>query len=136
MISLFICSPFVFGIINSPVIFMRLADFIALSAAPLALFASGILLSEKVSLKGLKIAFLITSVKTIIYPLVSFLILIKFLDYPFDSARTILMVAAAPVGLMPMTFASKYRVETSSIALAMLWTFFISLILIPIIAAV
>ena len=136
MISLLICSPFVLGIINSPVIFMRLADFIALSAAPLALFASGILLSEKVSLKGLKIAFFITCVKTIIYPLVSFLILIKFLNYPFDSARTILMVAAAPVGLMPMTFASKYRVETSSIALAMLWTFFISLILIPIIATV
>ena len=136
MISLLICSPFVLGIINSPIIFMRLADFIALSAAPLALFASGILLSEKVSLKGLKIAFFITCVKTIIYPLVSFLIMIKFLNYPFDSARTILMVAAAPVGLMPMTFASKYGVETSSIALAMLWTFFISLILIPIIATV
>ena len=136
MISLLICSPFVLGIINSPVIFMRLADFIALSAAPLALFSSGILLSEKVSLKGLKIAFFVTCVKTIIYPLVSFLILIKFLNYPFDSARTILMVAAAPVGLMPMTFATKYRVETSSIALAMLWTFFISLILIPILATV
>ena len=60
------------GVINSPVIFMRLADFIALSAAPLALFASGILLSEKVSLKGLKIAFFITFVKTIIYPVVPF----------------------------------------------------------------
>jgi hypothetical protein len=35
-----------------------------------------------------------------------------------------------------MTFATKYRVETSSIALAMLWTFFISLILIPILATV
>ena len=58
------------------------------------------------------------------------------MNYPFDSARTILMVTAAPVGLMPMTFASKYSVETSSIALAMLWTFFISLILIPIIATV
>ena len=57
IISLLTCSPFVFGIIKSPIIFMRLADFIALSAAPLALFASGILLSEKVSLAGLKIAF-------------------------------------------------------------------------------
>ena len=136
MISLLICSPFVLGLIKSPVIFMRLADFVALSAAPLALFASGILLSEKVSLKGLKIAFFITCIKTIIYPLVSFLILINFMNYPFDSARTILMVAAAPVGLMPMTFASKYRLETTSIAVAMLWTFFISLILIPIIATV
>tara|TARA_Y100001954_G_scaffold234103_1_gene288763 strand:+ start:46 stop:957 length:912 start_codon:yes stop_codon:yes gene_type:complete len=136
IMSLLICSPFVLGIINSPVIFMRLADFIALSAAPLALFASGILLSEKVSLAGLKIAFFITCIKTIVYPLVSFFILIKFLNYPFDSARTILMVAAAPVGLMPMTFASRYKVETSPIALSMLWTFFISLILIPIIATV
>ena len=136
IISLLICSPFVLGIINSPVIFMRLADFIALSAAPLALFASGILLSEKVSLTGLKIAFFITCIKSIVYPLVSFFILIKFLNYPFDSARTILMVAAAPVGLMPMTFASRYKVETSPIALSMLWTFFISLILIPMIATV
>tara|TARA_B100000963_G_scaffold199510_1_gene173685 strand:+ start:1960 stop:2871 length:912 start_codon:yes stop_codon:yes gene_type:complete len=136
IISLLICSPFVLGIINSPVIFMRLADFIALSAAPLALFASGILLSEKVSLTGLKIAFFITCIKSIVYPLVSFFILVKLMNYPFDSARTILMVAAAPVGLMPMTFASRYKVETSPIALSMLWTFFISLILIPMIATV
>jgi len=136
IISLLICSPFVLGIINSPVIFMRLADFIALSAAPLALFASGILLSEKVSLAGLKIAFFITCAKTIIYPLVSFFILLKLMNYPFDSARTILMVAAAPVGLMPMTFASRYRVETSPIALSMLWSFIISLILIPMVATV
>ena len=136
IISLLICSPFVLGIINSPVIFMRLADFIALSAAPLALFASGILLSEKVSLAGLKIAFFITCIKAIVYPLVSFFILVKLMNYPFDSARTILMVAAAPVGLMPMTFASRYKVETSPIALSMLWTFFISLILIPMIATV
>ena len=136
IMSLLICSPFVLGIINSPVIFMRLADFIALSAAPLALFASGILLSEKVSLTGLKIAFFITCIKSIVYPLVSFFILVKLMNYPFDIARTILMVAAAPVGLMPMTFASRYKVETSPIALSMLWTFFISLILIPIIATV
>ena len=136
IMSLLICSPFVLGIINSPVIFMRLADFIALSAAPLALFASGILLSEKVSLTGLKIAFFITCIKSIVYPLVSFFILVKLMNYPFDIARTILMVAAAPVGLMPMTFASRYKVETSPIALSMLWTFFISLILIPMIATV
>jgi hypothetical protein len=47
-----------------------------------------------------------------------------------------LMVAVAPVGLMPMTFASKYKAETSAIALSMLWTFIVSLLLIPLVAGI
>lgn len=134
VISLFICSPFVFGIVKSPVVFSRLAEFIAVSAAPLALFASGILLSEKVSMRGVKIAWFIAGAKTILYPIVAFLVLLKLAGYSFESARTILMVAVAPVGLMPMTFASKYKAETSAIALSMLWTFIVSLVLIPLVA--
>jgi predicted permease len=87
-------------------------------------------------MRGVKIAWFIAGAKTILYPIVSFLVLIKLAGYTFESARTILMVAVAPVGLMPMTFASKYKAETSAIALSMLWTFIVSLLLIPLVAGI
>ena len=85
-------------------------------------------------MRGVKSAWFVAGAKTILYRIVAFLVLLKLAGYSFESVRTILMVAVAPVGLMPMTFASKYKVETSAIALSMLWTFIVSLVLIPLVA--
>ena len=68
LICLMLCTPFIIGVIKAPVTMIRMADFIAATAAPLALFASGILLSQKVSAQGLKIAAVITIIKMAIYP--------------------------------------------------------------------
>ncbi|MBT5728092.1 MAG: hypothetical protein HOI73_01610, partial [Alphaproteobacteria bacterium] len=47
--------------------------------------------------------------------------------------KTTILVAAAPVGLMALTFAPRYNVETGPISIAMLWSMIISICLIPII---
>ncbi|MGC6536605.1 MAG: AEC family transporter [Candidatus Puniceispirillaceae bacterium] len=136
LLCLIIGAPFVIGVLRAPVPMIRMADFIAATAAPLALFASGILLSQKVSAQGVKIAAMITIIKMAIFPALAVVIILQISGYSLDEARTILMVAAAPVGLMPMTFASRYQVETASIALSMLLSFILSLIALPIIASI
>ena len=127
-------------IINMPVqippAVPRMLDFISASAAPCALFALGVLLSARIQRTDLKSAVLITVLRIIIHPLVAFLIIIVFGNYHIDIARTSLMVAAAPVGLMALTFAPRYGVSTAPIALSILWTFLASLIVLPLIGTI
>ena len=79
----------------------------------------------------LKLGLVVTFFRLVVHPLVAFIIIILTGGYEVDSARTTLMVAAAPVGLMAFTFAPKYKVRSEAIAISIFWTLIGSLFLIP-----
>jgi predicted permease len=68
-----------------------------------------------------------------VFPLIALMLIVWGRDYDLDTAKTTMLVAVAPVGLMALTFAPRYNVETGPIAIAMLWSMIISICLIPII---
>lgn len=119
-----------------PKFFIQSADFIAKAAAPCGLFATGILLAARPSKGSLKLAAMITAMRMLVHPVLGFVIIILWGGYDFDVARTTLMVTVAPVGVMALTFASRYGVETSAIAQAILWSFILSVVMIPLIATI
>lgn len=114
----------------------RTFEFISTAAAPCALFALGILLTTKIGGSHLKLAFVISFLRLIIHPIIALIFIISFGNYEVEVARTTLMVAAAPVGLMALTFAPKYKVKTGAIATSILWTLVGSLILLPLVGII
>lgn len=121
---------------GTPVALVRSADFIADTAAPCGLFASGVLLSQGFSRTSMKLAALITGLKMLLHPLLGFMIIIYFGGYAMEVARTTLMVTAAPCGIMALTYASRYGGETQAIAQAILWSFVLSVLFIPVLATI
>ena len=128
---LIISNPF-----GTPLELVRSASFVADAAAPCGLFASGVLLARPISRNSLKLASVITSLKMLIHPLLGFLIINIAGGYAVEEARTTLMVTVAPVGVMALTFASQYNGETDAIAQSIVWSFFLSILLIPIFAVI
>ena len=116
-----------------PISLERTSLFIAQSAAPTALFVSGILLSQKSDARNFQLASVITIIKVGVFPLIALMLIVWGRGYDLDTAKTTMLVAVAPVGLMALTFAPRYNVETGPIAIAMLWSMIISICLIPII---
>jgi predicted permease len=116
-----------------PLSLERTSLFIAQSAAPTALFVSGILLSQKSDARNFQLASVITVMKVGVFPLIALMLIVWGRGYDLDTAKTTMLVAVAPVGLMALTFAPRYNVETGPIAIAMLWSMIISICLIPII---
>ena len=74
----------------------------------------------------------ITGLKMLLHPILGVLIIIFAGGYAIEAARTTLMVTVAPVGVMALTFASRYGGKTDAIAQSILWSFCLSVILIPI----
>ena len=109
----------------------RIFEFISTAAAPCALFALGIILSIRIDKNQLKLGLVVSFFRLVVHPLVAFIIIILTGGYEVDSARTTLMVAAAPVGLMAFTFAPKYKVRSEAIAISIFSTLIGSLFLIP-----
>lgn len=118
-----------------PPFFVHSAEFVAKAAAPCGLFATGILLSARPTEGSLKLATMITVMRMVVHPVVGYCLIVGLAGYSFDAARTTLMVTAAPVGVMALTFASRYGVETDAIARAIFWSFLVSIVMIPVIAA-
>ena len=119
-----------------PLAFIRCASFIADAAAPCGLFASGILLARPISRNSLKLAAVIAGLKMFVHPILGFLIIVIAGGYAIEAARTTLMVTVAPVGVMALTFASRYDGKTDAIAQSILWSFCLSILLIPLIAVI
>ena len=84
----------------------------------------------------MKLAALITGLKMLLHPLLGFMIIIYFGGYAMEVARTTLMVTAAPCGIMALTYASRYGGETQAIAQAILWSFVLSVLFIPVLATI
>ena len=121
-----------FGAPNNYPILVRGSEFLSYAAAPCGLFASGILLSQTSLLGSMKMAAILTVFKMLLHPFIGFVLIILIGRYSFVEAQTTLMVTVAPVGIMAVTFASRYNMNAEAVAQSVLWSFLMSIIFIPI----
>ena len=117
--------------IEIPISIDRALDFIANSAAPCALFAAGIILSQKLEKTEIKISNLIILFKIILHPVLLIFIIWNIDDIDFSLAETTIMVASAPVGLMALIFSTQYGINPSAITRALMITTLFSIITVP-----
>jgi len=115
---------------------VRSAEFIAATAAPCGLFATGVVLSAPITAVNMRLAVLISGMKMVVHPLAGAAFLLALGGYAFDPARTTILVTAAPVGVMALTFASRYDGEKGAVAMSILWSMVISVLIIPVLIAI
>ena len=125
---------FVFLDLNLHTSVKRALEFISGSAAPCALFAAGIILSQKIEQTELKVSNLIIGFKIFLHPLVAILIIWNLNEIEFSVSETTIMVAAAPVGLMALVFSTQYNVNPNAITRALLISTLFSIISIPLVS--
>ena len=119
---------------NLPLSIERALNFISGSAAPCALFAAGIILSQKIEKTDLKISNLIIGFKILLHPLIAILVMWNLNEIEFSISETAIMVAAAPVGLMALVFSTQYDVNPNAITRALLISTLLSIISIPLVS--
>ena len=132
LIGLIIGLFFVNTNFEMPIFFQRTITMVSDSAIPCGLFATGIFLSTKIEENMLGISFLISFLKIFVHPLIAVFVIKLLFDISFELSKTTIMVAAAPVGLMALTYSSTYGVRPEMISRAILITTFLSLITIPV----
>ena len=120
--------------IKLPISIERAIEFISNSAAPCALFAAGIILSEKLEKTELKVSNLIILFKIILHPVIAILIIWNYNKINFSVSETTIMVASAPVGLMALIFSTQYGVNPNAITRALMITTLLSIITIPLVS--
>ena len=118
-----------------PLALVRGAGFIADTAAPCGLFAAGVLLAAPLDRAHIRLASFITGMKMLVHPLLACGLILWWGGYTLEAARTSLLVAVSPVGIMALTFASRYGGERDAIALSILWSFVLSVLAIPVLLA-
>ncbi len=119
---------------NLPLSIERALNFISGSAAPCALFAAGIILSQKIEKTDLKISNLIIGFKILLHPSIAILVMWNLNEIEFSISETAIMVAAAPVGLMALVFSTQYDVNPNAITRALLISTLLSIISIPLVS--
>ena len=131
LLALILGLTIIFLDIEIPISIDRALDFIANSAAPCALFAAGIILSQKLEKTEIKISNLIILFKIILHPVLLILIIWNLDNIDFSLAETTIMVASAPVGLMALIFSTQYGVNPNAITRALMITTLFSIVTIP-----
>jgi malonate transporter len=121
--------------VEAPLVLVRGAGFIANTAAPCGLFAAGVLLAAPFDSSHMRLAGYITGMKMLVHPVLAAGLILLWGGYTLEAARTSLLVAVSPVGIMALTFASRYGGETDAIALSILWSFVLSVLAIPVLLA-
>lgn len=115
---------------------VRSAEFIAATAAPCGLFATGVVLSAPIAAVNMRLAVLISTMKMVMHPLIGAGFVLVLGGYAFDPARTTMLVTVAPVGVMALTFANRYDGEKGAVAMSILWSMVISILVIPVLIAI
>ena len=121
--------------VTAPLALVRAAGFIADTAAPCGLFAAGVLLAAPFDRSHMRLAGFITGMKILVHPLLAAGLILWWGGYALEAARTSLLVAVSPVGIMALPFASRYGGGTDAIALSILWSFLLSVLAIPVLLA-
>ena len=121
--------------VTPPLALVRGAGFIADTAAPCGLFAAGVLLAAPLDRSRLRLAGYIAGMKMLVHPLLAVGLILWWGGYALEAARSSLLVAVSPVGIMALTFANRYGGERDAIALSILWSFVLSLLAIPVLLA-
>ena len=117
--------------IKLPITISRSVDFISESAAPCALFAAGVILSQRLEKTQIKISYLIVTFKVILHPILAIILIWNLNKIDFSVSETTIMVASAPVGLMALIFSTQYGVNPNPITRALLITTILSIVIIP-----
>ena len=117
--------------IEIPVSIDRALEFIENYAAPCALFAAGIILSQKLEKTEIKISNIIILFKIILHPILLIFIIWSLDNIDFSLAETTIMVASAPVGLMALIFSTQYGVNPNAITRALMITTLFSIVTVP-----
>ena len=131
LLALILGLTIIFLDIEIPTSIDRVLDFIANSAAPCALFAAGIILSQKLEKTEIKISNLIILLKIILHPVLLILIIWNLDNIDFSLAETTIMVASAPVGLMALIFSTQYGLNPNAITRALMITTLFSILTVP-----
>ena len=131
LLALILGLTIIFLDIEIPISIDRTLDFIANSAAPCALFAAGIILSQKLEKTEIKISNLIILFKIILHPVLLILIIWNLDNIDFSLAETTIMVASAPVGLMALIFSTQYGLNPNAITRALMITTLFSVLTVP-----
>ena len=131
LLALILGLTIIFLDIEIPISIDRTLNFIANSAAPCALFAAGIILSQKLEKTEIKISNLIILFKIILHPVLLILIIWNLDNIDFSLAETTIMVASAPVGLMALIFSTQYGINPNAITRALMITTLFSILTVP-----
>ena len=113
--------------INLPIAILTFLKFSYSCAAPLALFALGIILAKSKLTDNLNFALNISMIKVLIHPVRLAVIGFGVLELSLDDLKPGLMVAAAPCGAMVLVFASAYNVDPKPLAPLVVISFLLSL---------
>jgi predicted permease len=100
-------------------------QFAGAAAAPLTLFALGIILSGHSLIPNTKIA-VVSAIKLVVLPLVV-LITLSLGERPIVWDEMVLLNAAGPSGAMAFALATLYKVRTDAISPVIIWTSILSL---------
>ena len=105
------------------------------AAAPCALFALGVILSQKQEAGRAMLPVSLTVLKLVVHPALAWLILITLFGLPETISTPAMMGAAAPCGAMAFVLALNYQVRVDAIARAILYSSIGSLVTITLAAA-
>ena len=92
------------------------------TASPALLFALGIILSQTKFRLNEPVVWIMTAMKLIIHPTLAFFLFTNFIYVSSEDLQSVILVAAAPCGIMGFMLAMNYNVRTEFIALAILYT--------------
>ncbi|MDA0916286.1 MAG: AEC family transporter [Proteobacteria bacterium] len=123
----------IFFEIKLPITISRSLVFVSESAAPCALFAAGIILSQRLEKTQIKISYLIVIFKVVLHPILAIILIWNLNKIDFSISETTIMVASAPVGLMALIFSTQYGVNPNPITRALLITTILSIVTIPLV---
>lgn len=96
--------------------------FAGLTAAPCALFALGIILSQQTNPGTLALPASISALKLLCHPLIAWFLIEYGFQIGSEWSRPAMMVAAGPSGAMAFVLGLQYQVKISAIARAVLYT--------------
>ncbi len=109
-------------------------SFVGNAAAPAALFSLGIIVAD-VKIRRLDSAtLLVTGMKTVVHPLIVWILLFLLPGLDSDWSQTVLVTAAGPCGAMPFVLALQYKIKADSIGMAIILSTVASLFTISILA--
>lgn len=104
------------------------------AAAPAALFSLGIIVAD-IKMRRLDHATLLVSgMKTVVHPLIVWILLFLLPGLDSDWSQTALITAAGPCGAMPFVLALQYKIKADSIGMAIILSTVASLFTLSVLA--
>ena len=130
-------SGLIFGLMNIglPTGIITFLDFASATAAPCALFAMGVVLSDTQGTTRTALPLSVAALKVVVHPLLALAVIVFGFDITPEIARPALMTAAGPCGAMAFVLALNYKVKFDAIARSILFAMIASVAAVSLVAA-